>query len=82
MRRTTIVLLAALCGLALSGCASTATTGNAGKSPPGTSKFDEDADYELMAIISQDALTRGNQVVWVHPPVKKPGNKIQRHKYR
>lgn len=83
MRGTTILLFAALGGLALSGCASTASSGNAGKAPAGTSKFDENADYELMAIISQDAMQRGNRIVWVHPPEKKPGtNKIQPHKYR
>jgi hypothetical protein len=80
MRGTTILFLAALGALALSGCASTGTAGNAGKSPPGTSKFDENADYELMAIMTQDAMLRGNRVVWVHPPEKK--NRLDVHKYR
>ena len=79
MRGTTLLLVAAIGALALSGCA-TSGAGSAGKSPPGTSKFDENADYELMAIMTQDAMQRGNRVVWVHPPEKK--NKLDPHKYR
>jgi hypothetical protein len=54
---------------ALAGCA---TTGNGGSSRAvSTSSFDADVDYQLMAIITEDALRRGYKIMWINPPQKK-----------
>ena len=35
------------------------------------SAFEADVDFQKMAIITEDALSRGYKIVWVHPPQKK-----------
>ena len=37
------------------------------------SSFDADVDFQKMAIITEDALSRGHKIVWIHPPQKRPG---------
>jgi hypothetical protein len=58
--------------VALGGCATT-STGNGGSSGSvSASSFDADVDYQMMAIITEDALRRGYKIMWINPPQKKP----------
>lgn len=61
-----VVLVAAIA--ALSGCA---TSGGSSRAVS-TSSFDADVDYQMMAIITEDALRRGYKIMWINPPQKKP----------
>ena len=57
----------------LSGCATT-SSGSANASGTRTiaaTAFEEDVDFQKMAIITEDALSRGYKIVWVHPPQKR-----------
>ncbi len=52
---------------ALGGCATSQPRTNA--TPQ--SAFEADVDFQKMAIITEDALSRGYKIVWVHPPQKR-----------
>lgn len=60
-------LMAAIAIAALGGCATSAPRTNY----VAQTSFDADVDFQKMAIITEDALTRGYRIVWVHPPQKK-----------
>jgi hypothetical protein len=60
-------MVAAIAIAALGGCATNGQRTNAGPQ----SSFEEDVDFQKMAIITEDALSRGYQIVWVHPPQKR-----------
>ena len=64
-------LVAAMAIALLGGCATTGGTANVASHPVSQSAFDADVDYQMMAIITEDALRRGYKIVGVHPPQKK-----------
>lgn len=37
------------------------------------SRYASDVDFQKMAIITEDALSRGHRILWIHPPQKRPG---------
>ena len=55
----------------LGGCATTSNMSAGNSRTIAQTSFDEDVDFQKMAIITEDALSRGYKIVWVHPPQKR-----------
>jgi len=64
-------LVAAAAIAMLGGCATTSSGSSSGTRSIAQTSFEEDVDFQKMAIITEDALSRGYKIVWVHPPQKR-----------
>ena len=65
------ILFTAVAVCALAGCATTGGSSSAAS----MSTYDDDIDYQKMAIITEDALSRGYKILWIHPPQKPKGRR-------
>lgn len=65
--------IAVLAVCAIAGCATTGSSD--GYRQTSRSSYHDDIDYQKMAIITEDALSRGYRIVWIHPPQKPKGKR-------